>query len=50
MSWWWIIFTEMQLQEVEDEDHNTGVKTEGITGYIWLSKVDQLHLPYIDGG
>ena len=35
----------MQIQEMEDEDHNTGVNTEGITDYIWLTYVDQLHLP-----
>ena len=29
--------TEMQVQEMEDEDHNSGVNTEGITGYIFLT-------------
>ena len=33
----------MQLQEIEDEDHNTGVETKGIMCYIWLSK-DKMHL------
>ena len=45
MLWCSIVYTEMQMEDIEDEGHETGVGIQGNWLANWLSNGDQLHQP-----